>query len=52
MRLEPFQQDIGRNLEENIRNEEDGEGDIGLVAFEVQVFRQPECEGVGNIDTV
>ena len=38
MRLELFEEDVGGNLKEDIGNEEDGEGDIGLVAFEVQVF--------------
>lgn len=52
MRLEPFQKNVVGNLEENIGNEEDGESDIGLVAFEVQVLRQTEREGVGYIDAV
>ena len=38
MRLKSFQEDVGRDLEEDIGNEEDGEGDIGLVAFEVQIL--------------
>ena len=52
MRLEPFQQDVGRDLEKNVGNEEDGERDIGLVAFEMQVFRQAEREGIGDVDAV
>lgn len=52
MGLKPFHQDIGRNLEKDIGNEEDGEGDIRLVAFEVQILRQAEREGVGDINAV
>ena len=52
MRLKLFQQDIGRNFKESIWNKEDGKGDIGLIAFEVQIFGQTEGEGVGNVDTV
>ena len=52
MRFEPFHQDIGRNLEENIWYEEDCEGDIRLVACEAQVVRQTKCESVGDIHAV
>ena len=52
MRLELFEENVGGNLKEDIGNEEDGEGDIGLVAFEVQVFGQTEGEGVGDVDAV
>ena len=38
MGLAFFHQEIGRNLEDDVGNEEDGEGDVGLVAFEVQVL--------------
>ena len=39
MRLALFHQDIRRDLKDDIGDEEDGEGDIGLIAFEVQVLR-------------
>ena len=52
MRLQPFQQHVGRDLEEDVGDEEDGEGHIRLVAFEVQVLRQTEREGVGDVDAI
>ncbi len=51
MRPEPLQQDVGRNLEQDVRYEEDGEGDIRLVAFEMKVFGETKGKSIGNIDT-
>ena len=52
MRLEFSKQNIRWNFEEHIWNKKDGEGDIGLVAFEVQVLWHVKGEGIADVDAV
>lgn len=37
MRLEVSQEQVGRNFEEDVGDEEDGQGDVGLVRFRVEM---------------
>ena len=50
MGFEPSQQDVRRNLEENVRHEEDGKSDIGLITHKVQVFRELQSQSITNVD--
>lgn len=52
MWLEFLEQNIRWNLEEDIWNEEDGECDVGFVAFEVYILRHMKREGIADIDAV
>lgn len=52
MRLEFLQQDIGRNLKDDIRDEEDGQrGVIFGALFDIQVLFQPHNGGITDIDS-
>ena len=51
VRFEPLHQQIGGNLEQNIRHEEDGECNIGLIAHKVQLLWEVHGEGIGNVDS-
>ena len=50
MGFEPSQQDVRRDLEENVRHEEDGESNVGLVTHKVQIFREFQSESITNVD--
>jgi hypothetical protein len=52
MWAEALQQDIGRDLEDDIGHEEDDEGDVVFVAREVQIFREVKNVGIANVDTI
>lgn len=41
MRSQPIQDDVRRSLKDHIRHEEDGQGDVKLVALELEVFCSP-----------
>lgn len=49
MRLEPLQEDVGRDLEQDIWHEEYGEGDVCLVASKVEVFGETQGESIGDV---
>lgn len=50
--LEALEEDVGRDLEENVWHEEDDEGGIVFGFFEAKLFRKTKDVGIGNIDTV
>lgn len=50
MRFESSQQDVRRNLEEDVGHEEDGQSDVGLITHKVQVFRKFQRESIANVD--
>ena len=51
MRLESFEKYIGRNFEDNIRNEEDGQRDTQLVRLWIhsQVLRKPKYSSIADV---
>ncbi len=49
MRSQPIQDDIRRSLKDHIRHEEDGQGDVKLVALELEVFLQPLDSKIANV---
>jgi hypothetical protein len=52
-RFHLFEQDVGRDLAEDIRDEEDDERRIvAVVSVEVQFLAEAKDIGVGNVDTV
>ena len=52
MRLEFLEQDIGRNLEDDIRDEENSQrGIIFGSLFDIQVLFQPHNGGITDIDS-
>lgn len=52
MRLHLLQQNVRRNLEDNIRHEEDSERDIILHSLlDIQVFLETQERGITNINT-
>ena len=51
MRTQPLQQYIGRDLEEDIRHEKDGQSDISLLAHEMQLRWQTHGQGIGYVDS-
>lgn len=52
MRLHLFQQDIGRDLEDDVRNEEDRQRNIILHSFfDIQVFLEAEEDGIADVDS-
>ena len=50
MGFEPSQQDVRRNLEENVRHEKDSKSDVGLITHKVQVFREFQSQSITNVD--
>ena len=50
MRFEPLQKNVGWNFENNVRDEKDSQGDIGLIALQMQVFRESHDQSIGNVD--
>lgn len=54
MRPELLEQDVGRNLEEAVGDEEDDESGIELdrVSAQLQVLDQAKDFGIGNVDTI
>ena len=50
MRFEPLQEDVGRDFENDVRDEKDGQGDISLISLQMQVFGKTHDEGIGNVD--
>ena len=51
--LHLFQQDVGRDLEEDIRDEEDDKGRIvAVVSVEVEFLAEAKDIGVGNVDSI
>ena len=52
MRLKFLEQDIGRNLEDDIRDEENSQGGVIFgPLFDVQIFFQPHNRGITDIDS-
>ena len=54
MGAELFQEDVGRNFEDAVRNEKDDQSRVELVAVraEVQVLGKVEDVGVGDVDAI
>lgn len=52
MRLESLEDDVGRDFEENIRHEKDGQGGAVLGTAEAEILLQAEDGGVRNIGAV
>lgn len=52
MRLELLHQDIGRDLEDDVRDEEDGQGNILLIRDQAQLLGQAHSQGIGDVDSV
>ena len=51
VRFQPLHQKVGGNLEDNVRNEEDGKSNIRLLAHEMQVLGKIHSKGIGYVDT-
>lgn len=51
MRPQPFQDEVGRYLENDIRNKEDSQGDVEVVALELEILWQPIDGSISNIDS-
>lgn len=51
MRTQSLQQYVGRDLEEDIRHEKDGQSDISLLAHEMQLRWQTHGQGIGYVDS-
>lgn len=47
-----LEDNVGRDLEHNVWNEEDGQGIVVLRIFEVELILQAENGGIGDIGTV
>ena len=52
MRFKLAQQEIRRYFEEDVRDVEDGERDVDLVALEMEVLLEAERDGVGDVNAV
>lgn len=51
--LHLFQQDVGRDLEEDVRDEEDDKGCVvAVVSVEVKFLAKAKDIGVGNVDSI
>ena len=50
MRFEPSKGKVGRDLEENIRNEEDSKSDVILIPFQMQVFFEIRQTRLADVD--
>lgn len=51
MRPQPFQDEVGRYLENDIRHKEDSQGDVEVVALELEILGQTIDGGISNIDS-
>lgn len=51
MRLELLEQDIARDLEKNIRHEEDDEGVVVFMAFQLKVGVHARNLGICDVDS-
>lgn len=51
MRSQPFQNDVRRYLKDHIWHEEDGQGDVKLLALELEISLQTIDDGIANVDT-
>ena len=50
MRSQPFQNDIRRYFEDDIRHKKDGQGGVKIVALELEILLQTIDGGIANID--
>lgn len=52
MRFEFFQEDVGRDFEDNVWNEEDNQSRVVFCASpELQIFFEAQNSGVADVDT-
>jgi hypothetical protein len=51
-RPQPLQEDVGRDLEDHVGDEEDRETGVVLEAGEFEFLLQPEDGCIGNVDSV
>ena len=49
MGFEPLQEVVGWDLEQNVRYEKDGEGNILLIAPEMEVFWEFQGKRIGDV---
>ena len=52
MGAELLQQDVGGDLEEAVRDEEDDEGGVVLRALEAELIGEAEYVGIGDVDAI
>ena len=52
MRLQSFQDDIGRDLEDDVWHEKDGQSGVVLGAGQIEVLLQLKNHGIGNVGAI